>query len=81
VNGASYRVIGVMESKGGTGFMNQDTQAFIPITTAMSRVGRGNQFRGGNNVNSINVKITDTTVQESVAGSQFFATAPHSVSG
>ncbi len=66
VNGASYRVIGVMESKGGTGFMNQDTQAFIPITTAMSRVGRGAQFRGGNNVNSINVKIIDTTVQESV---------------
>lgn len=66
VNGASYRVIGVMESKGGTGFLNQDTQAFIPITTAMSRVGRGAQFRGGNNVNSINVKITDTTVQDSV---------------
>lgn len=66
VNGASYRVIGVMESKGGTGFLNQDTQAFVPITTAMSRVNRGGNFRGGNNVNTINVKISDTNVQDAV---------------
>lgn len=66
VNGASYRVIGVMESKGGTGFMNQDTQVFVPITTAMSRLNRGGQFRGGNAVSTINVKIIDTTAQDSV---------------
>jgi putative ABC transport system permease protein len=66
LNGASYRVIGVMESKGGTGFMNQDTQVFVPITTAMSRVNRGGQFRGGNTVSDINIKITDPSVQDAV---------------
>ncbi len=66
VNGASYRVIGVMESKGGTGFMNQDTQVFVPITTAMSRVNRGGNFRGGNTVSTINIKISDTNAQDAV---------------
>jgi putative ABC transport system permease protein len=65
LNGQSYRVIGVMQSKGGTGFMNSDTQVFVPITTAMSRLSRGGQFRGGNVVNVINIKITDPSVQDS----------------
>ncbi len=66
MNGQTYRVIGVMQSKGGTGFMNADTQVFVPITTAMSRLSRGGQFRGGNIVNVINVKITDPSVQDGV---------------
>ncbi len=66
LNGQTFRVIGVMTAKGGTGFMNQDTQVFVPITTAMSRLSRGGQFRGGNSVQSINVKITDSKVQDSV---------------
>jgi putative ABC transport system permease protein len=66
LNGASYRVIGVMVAKGGTGFMNQDTQVFVPITTAMSRLSRGGQFRGGNSVQTLNIKITDPKVQDTV---------------
>ncbi len=66
INGQSFRVIGVMESKGGTGFMNTDTQLYVPITTAMSRLARGGQFRGGNSVNTINIKITDPTAQDQV---------------
>jgi len=66
INGQTFRVIGVMESKGGTGFMNQDTQIFVPITTAASRLIGGNRFRGGNVVATINVKITDTNVQDAV---------------
>ncbi len=66
INGQTFRVIGVMQSKGGTGFLNQDTQVFVPITTAMSRLSRGGQFRGGNSVNVLNVKITDTSIQDSV---------------
>ena len=66
INGQNFRVIGVMQSKGGTGFMNADTQVFVPITTAISRLNRGGQFRGGNVVQTINVKITDTTVQDMV---------------
>jgi putative ABC transport system permease protein len=66
INGQTFRVIGVMQSKGGTGFMNQDTQVFVPITTAGSRLIGGNRFRGGNVVADINVKITDTNIQDAV---------------
>ena len=66
ISGQTFRVIGVMESKGGTGFMNQDTQIFVPITTAGSRLVGGNRYRGGNVVANINVKITDTSVQDAV---------------
>jgi putative ABC transport system permease protein len=66
INGQNFRVIGVMQPKGGTGFLNQDTQIFVPITTAMSRLSRGGQFRGGNSVSDINVKITDPNVQNDV---------------
>ena len=66
INGQTFRVVGVMESKGGTGFMNQDTQIFVPITTAGSRLVGGNRYRGGNVVSTINVKITDTNVQDAV---------------
>ncbi len=66
INGQTFRVIGVMESKGGTGFMNSDSQMYVPITTAMSRLSRGGQFRGGNTVSTINIKITSTSVQDSV---------------
>ncbi|MBM3130475.1 MAG: FtsX-like permease family protein [Chloroflexi bacterium] len=66
INAQNFRVIGVMEAKGGTGFMNADTQIFVPITTAGSRLIGGNRFRGGNVVSTINVKITDTSVQDAV---------------
>jgi len=66
VNGQNFRVIGVMEAKGGTGFMNADSQAYVPLTTAMSRLSRGGQFRGGNTVSVINVKITDMSMQDTV---------------
>ena len=34
INKISFNVIGVTESKGGSGFMNQDDQVFVPLTTA-----------------------------------------------
>ncbi len=66
INGQTFRVIGVMEAKGGSGMNNTDSQIYVPITTAMSRLSRGGQFRGGNSVQTINVKITDTSAQDSV---------------
>lgn len=66
INGQNFRIIGVMEAKGGTGFMNVDTQIFVPITTASSRLIGGGRFRGGNIVSTINVKITDTSLQDVV---------------
>jgi len=34
INGTSFNVIGLMESKGGSGLMNQDDRVFVPLTTA-----------------------------------------------
>ncbi len=66
INGQNFRVIGVMEAKGGTGFNNTDTQLYVPITTAASRLIGNQRFRGGDVVSTINVKITDTTIQDVV---------------
>ncbi|MCS7283712.1 MAG: ABC transporter permease [Anaerolineae bacterium] len=37
INGVPFRVIGVMEEKGGT-FSDQDNTVFVPLTTAQSRL-------------------------------------------
>jgi putative ABC transport system permease protein len=66
VNGQNFRVIGVMAAQGGTGQNNADTQIFVPITTAISRLSRNGQFRGGNTVSVINVKVTDPSVETQV---------------
>ena len=66
INGQNFRVVGVMEAKGGTGFMNADTQVYVPLTTAMTRLARTGQFRGGNTVSVINVKISDMAMQDTV---------------
>ncbi len=66
INGQNFRVIGVMEPKGGTGFNDTDMQIYVPITTAASRLIGNQRFRGGDVVSTINVKITDTSVQDAV---------------
>ncbi len=54
-----FKVIGVLNSKGGTGFLNQDQQIFVPITTAQTRLTGSTFFRGANVVNTINVQVDD----------------------
>ena len=58
INNVGFKVIGVLESKGGSGFGNQDDQIIVPLTTVGSRLQRGN-FRGSNLVNQISVQATD----------------------
>jgi putative ABC transport system permease protein len=38
INEVNFRVIGVMEVKGGSGFNDRDDQIFVPITTAQRRL-------------------------------------------
>ena len=66
INNVPFRVVCVMQSKGGTGFMSQDAQIFVPITTAMARLSRPGSFRGGNNVDVLNVQLTDASLGTSV---------------
>jgi putative ABC transport system permease protein len=58
LNGQPYEVIGVLESKGGTGFMNQDDQVFIPLSTALYRLVGGARFRGSSVISQITVKAS-----------------------
>ncbi|HEX7973358.1 MAG TPA: ABC transporter permease [Anaerolineales bacterium] len=57
INGQPYKVIGVLNSKGGTGFGNQDDQVLVPLTTAQTRLTGPRQFRGGTVINTINVQV------------------------
>ncbi len=61
LNRQSFRVIGVMESKGGNGFGSLDNQIYVPITTALAKLtgGRGGAPTGvGKIVDTISIKAT-----------------------
>ncbi len=61
LSGNSFKVIGVMEAKGGNGFGSLDNQVYVPITTAMAKLtgGRGGAPTGaGKVVSTIYVKAT-----------------------
>ncbi len=66
INNVPFKVSCVMQSKGGTGFLSVDNQVFVPITTAQTRLSRGQQFRGGNTVSVLNIQLTDQSVSQSV---------------
>ncbi len=40
VEGRPFRVIGILESKGGSGFSNEDDRIIVPLTTAQTRLIR-----------------------------------------
>jgi putative ABC transport system permease protein len=66
LNGQPYEVIGVLESKGGTGFMNQDDQVFIPLSTALNRLVGGNRFKGSSVINLITIKASNAGAVDQV---------------
>ena len=58
MNGRQFTVIGVLESRGGTG-IGQDFQALVPITTAYYRLSAQRTTQGGITVQSITVQVVD----------------------
>ncbi len=69
LNGQPYRVIGVLVSKGGTGFGSQDDQVIVPLTTAQTRLTGGNRLRGANVIAVINVQVGSANqVTAAIAG-------------
>jgi putative ABC transport system permease protein len=60
INGAEYKIIGVTETKGGSGFQNTDDRIYIPITTAQ-RYLTGNKY-----VATISVQASDARVMTQV---------------
>ncbi len=66
MNGQPYKVIGVLASKGGTGFLNQDDQVFIPLSTALYRLVGGSRFRGSSVISQITIKAADANAVDQV---------------
>ena len=62
INGREFTVIGVLKSKGSTGFGNQDDKVLIPITTAYYRLSRQKTTTGEVAVNVINVQAKSVDV-------------------
>ncbi len=55
IRSISFQIIGVFESKGGSGWRNPDDDIWIPLSTAQFRV-TGNEF-----VQTISAKVRDTS--------------------
>jgi putative ABC transport system permease protein len=53
INRVSYQVVGIMASKGGDSFQNQDDQVFIPLSTAQIKFGGA----GNRSLRAINVQV------------------------
>lgn len=71
INNLLFRVIGVMEERGGGGFGNQDEAVFIPLTTAQDRLFRRKTVSGDYQVNVIYASVRDAermdAAQEQIA--------------
>jgi len=64
ISGTEYKIIGVAESKGGSGFSNSDDIVYIPYTTAQ-RYLTGNKYLTRIDISATSADIS-TTVQEDV---------------
>ena len=70
INRINFRVIGVLEAKGGSGFSSVDNSTLIPVTTAQRRLfGGGRGFGVGQRVSSIYVsaaseELVDSAINE-----------------
>jgi len=67
IQGSSYEIIGVFETKGSEGPMDRDDQVFIPLTNMSDRIV-GNNALNGVAVNGIYVKASD---QKQFAAAKF----------
>ncbi|MBN1259592.1 MAG: ABC transporter permease [Anaerolineae bacterium] len=56
INGIPFRLIGVMEERGGSQFGSEDDQVFVPLSTALGRLFPRRTPRGEPRVNVIYVK-------------------------
>ena len=59
INRAPFRVVGVMEKKGGTAFSDEDDVVFVPLTTAQSRLFGARHVSGEASVSVIYAKAVD----------------------
>jgi putative ABC transport system permease protein len=64
INNLLFRVIGVMQSRGGGFGGNQDDSIFIPLSTAQDRLFRQKTVSGEYEINVIYASVLDETLNE-----------------
>lgn len=64
INNVNFRVIGLMEEKGGSGFNDQDDVIFVPLSTAQRRLFPARRPDGQLRVDFILAELVDETRQD-----------------
>ena len=64
VNNVSFRIIGLMEEKGGSGFNDQDNIILVPISTAQRRLFNARRADGQFRVDLMYAQVVDESRQE-----------------
>ncbi len=67
INNVPFRVVGVMEKRGGSGFGDEDNAVFVPITTAQTRLFPSRSVSGDYQVSVIYVQAAS---EERMAAAQ-----------
>jgi len=67
IGGISFEVIGVLPESGEGGFGNPDNTALIPLTTAQTRLGHADAFRGSLKVSSIYIEVDQQSNMDAAA--------------
>jgi putative ABC transport system permease protein len=68
VNGVKFEVIGVLESKGSSGFGSSDDAIFIPLETGYTKLfGSKATYNDKKTVNSIAVSVTNADAMDTVS--------------
>jgi putative ABC transport system permease protein len=67
INRIPFRVVGIMEEKGGTAFSDEDDVVFVPLTTAQSRLFGGRDVSGDYTVSVIYARVIDEDQMQSAS--------------
>ena len=68
INGIKFEVVGVLESKGSSGFGSSDDAVFIPLDTGYDKVfGSTANYNGKKTVNNIIVSVKTTDLMDTVS--------------
>lgn len=68
INGIKFEVVGVLESKGSSGFDSSDDAVFIPLDTGYDKVfGSTANFNGKKTINSILISVSTAEKMDTVS--------------
>lgn len=68
INNVSFRVIGLLEEKGGSGFNDQDNVVLVPLSAAQQRLFPARRADGKLRVDLIYAQVVDESRQEAAIG-------------